>query len=152
MMHELLKISSIGEYFGKTSVDLSFIDITARHVVKIAASQAQSIIYHIYSPHTRTMQSVLENAKQTQMNIISDEEFEQMLLNNGMHEVIGLSSGDTTQVPAQIESEMTQHVIAQLGDGWPHVTSQWLRAWRDLLIENLKNLRNMNDTIFNENK
>lgn len=138
MMHELLKISSIGEYFGKTSVDLSFIDITARHVVKIAASQAQSIIYHIYSPHTRTMQSVLENAKQTQMNIISDEEFEQMLLNNGMHEVIGLSSGDTTQVPAQIESEMTQHVIAQLGDGWPHVTSQWLRAWRDLLIEKFK--------------
>ena len=33
---------------------------------------------------------------------------------------------------------MTQHVIAQLGDGWPHVTSQWLRAWRDLLIEKFK--------------
>ncbi|MEJ7180509.1 hypothetical protein, partial [Staphylococcus capitis] len=60
MMHELLKTSSIGENFGKTCLDFSFIDVTARHIVKLAASQAQPIIYHIYSPHTKTMQSVLE--------------------------------------------------------------------------------------------
>ncbi|EAE1358401.1 hypothetical protein EQ86_16285, partial [Listeria monocytogenes] len=111
-------------------------------IVKLAASQAQPIIYHIYSPHTKTMQSVLEGANHTQMNIISDEAFEQMLINEGMHEVIGLSSGNASQVPAEINSDMTQHVIAQLGDGWPVVTSEWLRAWRDLLFDKFKKTEN----------
>ncbi|MCI2954787.1 amino acid adenylation domain-containing protein [Staphylococcus caprae] len=142
MMHELLKTSSIGENFGKTCLDFSFIDVTARHIVKLAASQAQPIIYHIYSPHTKTMQSVLEGANHTQMNIISDKAFEQMLINEGMHEVIGLSSGNASQVPSEINSDMTQHVIAQLGDGWPVVTSEWLRAWRDLLFDKFKKTEN----------
>ncbi|MDU1550559.1 MAG: SDR family oxidoreductase, partial [Staphylococcus epidermidis] len=114
VMHDLLKMPFIGESISKAKVEFSFIDVTARHIIKLARSNAIPIIYHVYAPRSITMKQVIDNAKGSEMTVVSDSEFEQKLHELGMHELIGLNSNGDNQISGVTDSNMTQTVMKEL--------------------------------------
>ena len=135
VMHDLLKMPFIGESISKAKVEFSFIDVTARHIIKLARSNAIPIIYHVYAPRSITMKQVIDNAKGSEMTVVSDSEFEQKLHELGMHELIGLNSNGDNQISGVTDSNMTQTVMKELQGEWPHLSCQWLQQWYHLLFE-----------------
>ena len=135
VMHDLLKMPFIGESISKAKVEFSFIDVTARHIIKLARSNAIPIIYHVYAPRSITMKQVIDNAKGSEMTVVSDSEFEQKLHELGMHELIGLNSNGDNQISGVTDSNMTQTVMKELQGEWPHLSYQWLQQWYHLLFE-----------------
>ena len=135
VMHDLLKMPFIGESISKAKVEFSFIDVTARHIIKLARSNAIPIIYHVYAPCSITMKQVIDNAKGSEMTVVSDSEFEQKLHELGMHELIGLNSNGDNQISGVTDSNMTQTVMKELQGEWPHLSYQWLQQWYHLLFE-----------------
>ena len=114
----------IGESISKAKVEFSFIDVTARHIIKLARSNAIPIIYHVYAPCSITMKQVIDNAKGSEMTVVSDSEFEQKLHELGMHELIGLNSNGDNQISGVTDSNMTQTVMKELqGSGHIFLTN-----------------------------
>ena len=135
VMHDLLKMPFIGESISKSKVEFSFIDVTARHIIKLARSNSIPIIYHVYAPRSINMKQVIDNAKGSEMTVVSDSEFEQKLHELGMHELIGLNSNGDNQISGVTDSNMTQTVMKELQGEWPHLSCQWLQQWYHLLFE-----------------
>ncbi|TGJ55652.1 hypothetical protein E4M16_13135, partial [Ligilactobacillus ruminis] len=98
-------------------------------------SNAIPIIYHVYAPCSITMKQVIDNAKGSEMTVVSDSEFEQKLHELGMHELIGLNSNGDNQISGVTDSNMTQTVMKELQGEWPHLSYQWLQQWYHLLFE-----------------
>ncbi len=135
VMRDLLKMSFIGESLSKSEVEFSFIDVTARHIIKLASSNAIPVVYHVYSPHAITMKQVLDSATDSEMTVVNDRKFDQELHRLGMHELIGLNSNEGNQIPGVTDSSMTQMLLNELQDEWPEPTPKWLHQWRHLLSE-----------------
>ena len=108
--------------------------MSQRHIIKLARSNAIPIIYHVYAPCSITMKQVIDNAKGSEMTVVSDSEFEQKLHELGMHELIGLNSNGDNQISGVTDSNMTQTVMKELQGEWPHLSYQW-QQWYHLLFE-----------------
>lgn len=52
VMHDLLKMPFIGESISKAKVEFSFIDVTARHIIKLARSM-QYLLFIMYTHHVQ---------------------------------------------------------------------------------------------------
>ena len=133
VMRDLLKMSFIGERLSKSEVEFSFIDVTARHIIKLASSNAIPVVYHVYSPHAITMKQVLDSATDSEMTVVNDRKFDQELHRLGMHELIGLNSNEDNQIPGVTDSSMTQMLLNELQDEWPEPTPKWLHQWLSLI-------------------
>ncbi len=82
-------------------------DTTARQIVALAQVNTPQIIYHVLSPNKMPVKSLLECVKRKEIELVSDESFNEILQKQDMYETIGLTSVDREQQLAMIDTTLT---------------------------------------------
>ena len=119
--------------------EFSPIDSTAEAIVRLSASDGEFSVFHAYSSYLIQMADVIEQMNQSgiQIEIVSDEEFENTMLaaleNEEKNELIsGLiayssSDKDNSSVYIDADNSFTTKALYRLGFKWPMPDGAYLR-------------------------
>lgn len=129
VMNDLLQLDCIGVSMAEMPVDFSFVDTTARQIVALAQVNTPQIIYHVLSPNKMPVKSLLECVKRKEIELVSDESFNEILQKQDMYETIGLTSVDREQQLAMIDTTLTLKIMNHISEKWPTITNNWLYHW-----------------------
>ncbi|HCY8310097.1 TPA: amino acid adenylation domain-containing protein [Staphylococcus aureus] len=129
VMNDLLQLDCIGVSLAEMPVDFSFVDTTARQIVALAQVNTPQIIYHVLSPNKMPVKSLLECVKRKEIELVSDESFNEILQKQDMYETIGLTSVDREQQLAMIDTTLTLKIMNHISEKWPTITNNWLHHW-----------------------
>ncbi|MDC7993190.1 thioester reductase domain-containing protein, partial [Staphylococcus aureus] len=129
VMNDLLQLNCIGVSLAEMPVDFSFVDTTARQIVALAQVNTPQIIYHVLSPNKMPVKSLLECVKRKEIELVSDESFNEILQKQDMYETIGLTSVDREQQLAMIDTKLTLKIMNHISEKWPTITNNWLYHW-----------------------
>ncbi|MCO6063150.1 hypothetical protein NG726_41665, partial [Pseudomonas sp. MOB-449] len=69
------------------------------------------IIYHVLSPIKMPVRSLLDCVKRKEIELVSDESFNEILQKQDMYETIGLTSVDREQQLAMIDTTLTLKIM-----------------------------------------
>ena len=103
-------------------------DTTARQIVALAQVNTTN---HLPCAITNKMpvKSLLECVKRKEIELVSDESFNEILQKQDMYETIGLTSVDREQQLAMIDTKLTLKIMNHISEKWPTITNNWLYHW-----------------------
>ncbi|KMS28121.1 hypothetical protein FE74_15350, partial [Staphylococcus aureus] len=104
-------------------VDYCFVDSTASLIVALAQVNTPQNISHVLSPNKMPVKSLLECVKPKEIEIVSEESFNEILQKQDMYETIVLTSVYLEQQLAMIDPTLSLKIMNPISEKWPTITN-----------------------------